>query len=105
MNTMKVNGRAHDGATNTNGHAHDGADFWAVEIDLLLGEADPNENEARTHPEGAEAAYLLDEVAEGPQLRTVEAMRKANWPAQRRSTEVEWATLERRQWSWWSLLR
>jgi hypothetical protein len=56
---MNVNGRAHDGATNTNGHAHDGADFWAVEIDLLLGEADPNENEARAHPEGAEAAYLL----------------------------------------------
>jgi hypothetical protein len=31
------------------------------------------------------------EVAEGPQLCTVEAMRKANWPAQRRLTEVEWA--------------
>jgi hypothetical protein len=47
-----------------------------------------------------------DEVAEGPQLCTVEAMRKANWPAQRRSTEVEWATLERcHEWSWWSLLR
>jgi hypothetical protein len=62
MNTMKVNGRAHDGATNTNGRAHDGADFWAVEIDLLLGEADPDENEAaRTHPEGAGAADLLDE--------------------------------------------
>jgi hypothetical protein len=60
MNTMNVNGHTHDGATNTNGHAHDGADFWVVEIDLLLGEADLNENEAtRTHPEGAGAVYLL----------------------------------------------
>jgi hypothetical protein len=33
------------------------------------------------------------EVAEGLQLRTVEAMYEANWPAQRRSTEAEWATL------------
>jgi hypothetical protein len=45
-------------------------------------------------------------VAEGPQPSTVEAMCKANWPAQRRSTEAEWATLGRNHpWSWWSLLR
>jgi hypothetical protein len=45
------------------------------------------------------------EMAEGPQLHTVEAMCKANWPAQRRSTEAERATLERSHpWSWWSLL-
>jgi hypothetical protein len=29
------------------------------------------------------------EAAEAPQLRTVEAMCKANWPAQRRPTEAE----------------
>jgi hypothetical protein len=47
---------------NANCGAHDSADFWAVAIDLLLGEADPDENEAaRAHPEGAEAADLLDE--------------------------------------------
>jgi hypothetical protein len=113
MNTMNTNGRTHDGATNTNGHAHDGADFWAVEIDLLLGEADPDETRPLARILGVRGQRICwtspeskGEVAEGPQLRTVEAMCEANWPAQRRSTEVERATLERRhQWSWWSLLR
>ncbi|KAI0280152.1 hypothetical protein BC826DRAFT_1112367 [Russula brevipes] len=77
----------------------DGADFWAVEIDLLvLGEANPDENEAaRAHPKGAEAADLLEELrvqGQGrPQLPMVEAVCKANWPAQQRSTEAERATL------------
>jgi hypothetical protein len=43
---------------------------------------------------------------ERPQLHMVEAMCKANWPAQQRLTKAEWATMERRHpWSWWSLLR
>jgi hypothetical protein len=33
-------------------------------------------------------------AAEAPQPRTVEAMCKANWPAQRRPTEAVWDTLE-----------
>jgi hypothetical protein len=114
MNTMKVNGRAHDGATNTNGRAHDGADFWAVEIDLLLGEANPDENEAaRTHPEGAGAADLLDE----PESKG-EGSRGVTTPHGRGHVRGQLActktidrggvshSLERRhQWSWWSLLQ
>jgi hypothetical protein len=62
MNTMNVNGRVHNGVTNTNGCAHNGTDFYAAEIDLSLGEADPDENEAaRMHPEGVGAVDLLDE--------------------------------------------
>jgi hypothetical protein len=76
---------------------------------LVAGQAaDPHEDEiARAHLEGAEPADLLDsklgpqrfgarfrvrsesEVTEAPQPCTVEAMCKANWPAQRRSTEAE----------------
>jgi hypothetical protein len=76
--------------------------------------ADPHADEAAcAHLEGAEPADLLDddlgpqrfgarfrvrsesEVTEVPQPCTVEAMCKANWPAQRRSTEAERIKLER----------
>ena len=86
----------------------DPKDFRPVEPDPLLREAAvPHEGEAaRTHLEGAEPTDLrrlshlalglgsVLQTALGPKLVvqqqcTVEAVCKANWPAQRRSTEAE----------------
>ncbi|KAI0279328.1 hypothetical protein BC826DRAFT_975946 [Russula brevipes] len=88
---MNVNGRAmnvNGYAMNVNSRAHTGADpedlrmrrrqmYWTTNLD-------PSSLGYDSESEG--------EVVEGPQLRTVGATCKANWPTRRLPTEAEWAT-------------
>jgi hypothetical protein len=68
----------HHWPQNVNGHAHDGTDqddFWLVEPDPFLGEAEDQDIEEATHVtlEGAEPAGLLDDELGWNEVEEVEA--------------------------------
>jgi hypothetical protein len=101
---MNANGRAHAGTMNTNGRApRKNLGSWARHCCGRTRRTEPLTRILRVRsrricqisPSGlGHDPESKGEVAERLQPRTVEAMCKANWPAQRRSTEAQQATLK-----------